>query len=412
MLHPIRSCLLLALALWAGPALADGPNQRVGERVQLRPQDLPPPHATPSANNSMQRSPRPGPLRLNLPPGFQVNAFAEGLGNARTLLVAPNGDIFLAEMRGGRITILRDADGTGRASIVRIFADGLSLPHGLAIHGDYLYVGEVGQVRRIPYRYGELQPSGPIEAVTAPGSFGRPGNHVTRNIAFAPDGNSFFVSIGSQSNVAEDPSPAASIQRFNADGTGQRTYAAGTRNPIGIHVHPTTGVLWTVVNERDRLGDGLVPDYLTAVNDGDFFGWPYAYTGTFPDPDYGSRRPDLVARSRVPDLLFKAHSAPIDFAFYDGTQFPAEYRGNAFVTLQGSWNSNQPTGYALVRVPFENGKPKGYYEMFASGFWFEGTTRARVWGTPSGIAVAKDGSLLVADDTSNAIWRISYPGGQ
>jgi glucose/arabinose dehydrogenase len=306
--------------------------------------------------------------------------------------------------------ILRDADGDGRAEVLRPFAEGLDLPHALVIRDGWLYVGEVGQVRKLPYRAGELFPLGTPQWVTPPRSLAPNGGggHPTRSLAFAPDGAEFFVGIGSRGNVADEPIPYASVQRFAADGSGQRTFAAGLRNPIGLAIRPGSNEVWALVNERDGLGDGLVPDYLTRVDDGAFYGWPFAYSGANPDPDFGARRPDLVAQSRLPDLLFQAHSAPIALAFYDGAQFPPDYRGDAIVTLHGSWNSSRPAGYLIARVPFANGKPKGYYEVFATGFWASGSTRAEVWGRPAGIAVAKDGALLVADDLANVIWRISY----
>ena len=403
-MKPVLAALVaLGVAASAPPAVA----QAIGERIELRAEDLPPPRATPSVAAPPQRIARPAGANLNLPPGFQANVFAEGFRHARYLHVAPNGDVFLAELRAGRISVLRDADGDGVAETVRTFADGLSLPHGLAIRGDWLYVGEVGRILRFAYRPGDLAANGPPQVVTAPGALGSGGGHVTRNIVFAPDGSRFFVSVGSAGNTAEESPPRATIQVFNADGSGQRTFAAGLRNAIGIAIRPGTPELWAVVNERDGLGDGLPPDYLARVQDGDFFGWPYAYAGSFPDPEYGSRRPDLVARAKRGDVLFRAHSAPIDLAFYDGTQFPAEFRGDAFVTLQGSWNSSRPEGYMVVRVPFADGKPKGWYEPFVTGFLLQDGSGARTWGRPAGIAVARDGSLLFAEDANNTVWRVS-----
>ena len=218
-----------------------------------------------------------------------------------------------------------------------------------------------------------------------------------------------FVSIGSGSNVnaGEDPRRAA-INVYNPDGTGHVLYAEGLRNAVGMDFYPDTQELWVTVQERDALGDNLVPDYFSSVHEGEFFGWPYAYIGPNPQPGFADRRPDLVRRTVVPDLLFHSHSAPIGLVFYDGTQFPAEYRGDAFVALHGSWNSAEPRGYMIARVPFENGRPAAHYEAFVTGFWIEGEDRARVFGRPAGLAVAADGSLLIADDVGQVIWRISY----
>jgi glucose/arabinose dehydrogenase len=280
----------------------------------------------------------------------------------------------------------------------------------LAIRAGAVYVADTRAVWRLPYRVGEKQAGGPAERVTPPGALGSGGSHWTRNIVFAPDGAHFFVAIGSAGNLAEEPAPRATVQAFAADGSNQRTFADGLRNPVGIAVRPGSDELWVVVNERDGLGDELVPDYLTRIRRGDFFGWPYAYTGTNPQPGFADRRPDLVRRSRVPDLLFRSHSAPIGLVFYTGTSFPPAYRGDAFVALRGSWNADRPRGYMVARVPFEDGRPRGYYEAFATGFWVAGTTTAQVIGRPAGLAVTGDGALLIADDTGDRVWQVRYVG--
>jgi glucose/arabinose dehydrogenase len=281
----------------------------------------------------------------------------------------------------------------------------------VVLQGTTLYVSDGRAVWRLPYAEGAMQAAGPAEQVTPDGSLGRTGGHWSRTLAFDPSGERFFVGIGSAGNIAVEPEPRATIQVFDADGANQRTFAAGLRNPIGLAFHPDSGALFTVVNERDGLGDHLVPDYLTHVEEGAFYGWPYAYIGSRPQPGYADRRPDLVDATVVPDLLFESHSAPIDLVFYQADMFPDAYRGDAFVTLRGSWNRSDPTGYKVVRVPFEDGRPAGGYETFAIGFWARGGAtgeRARVWGRPTGIAVAADGSLLIADDTGGTIWRIAY----
>ncbi len=399
--------LLAGLALgWSQPAWAEHPA--VGDRIEVRVEDLPPPYATESATNPPRRIDRPAGATLNVPPGFRANVFADGLDHPRWMAVAPNGDVFLAQANEGKITLLRDEDGDARADLVRTFATGLRSPHGLAVHRGYLYVADLRYVWRYLYAPGQTRATQRPEPVTPRGALGGGGGHRTRNIAFSPDGVKFFVAIGSRRDIGEDAPPRATVQVFNADGSGQRTFAAGLRNPVGIAFHPGTGDLYVVVNERDGLGDELVPDYLTRIEDGDFFGWPYAYLGPNPQPGFADRRPDLVALTSRPDVLFRSHSAPIGLVFYDARQFPPAYRGDAFVALRGSWNAARPRGYMVVRVPFREGRPVGDYEVFATGFWARGHDRARVWGRPAGLAVAADGSLLIADDTGGAIWRIQY----
>ena len=351
---------------------------------------------------------RPADAALRVPAGFRATLFAEGLRDARWLAVAPNGDVFLAEPSPGIVTLLRDEDGSGRATKRATFAAGFEAPHGIAFRPGFIYIADTRAVWRIPYADGDDTAHGAPQQVTPAGALGDGGGHWTRNIAFAPDGRHFYVAIGSSSNLAEDPAPRATVRVFNADGSGGRTFASGLRNPVGIAFEPGTSDLFVVVNERDGLGDGLVPDYLTHLQDGGFYGWPYSYLGQHPQPRFAERRPDLVGRAIVPDLLFRAHSAPLGLAFYTGTQFPPEYRGDAFVALHGSWNSGKPTGYMVARVPFRDGRPAGYYETFASGFWVAGDDRAEVWGRPVGLAIAKDGSLLIADDVGNTVWRVSH----
>jgi glucose/arabinose dehydrogenase len=398
------------LALGA-PALAASPpdNQEPGFRYQISAETLPAPYATSTAFNPPEIIARPDGALPRVPQGFSVNVFAEGLDHPRWLAVAPNGDVFLAESDEGKVTVLRDADRDGKAEVTSTYITGLNKPHGLAFHGNALYIGDIRAIWRVPYRTGDLEAK-TRKPVTRPGALGTAGFHWTRNIVFSPDGQSFFVEVGSLSNVGEDAVPHATVQRFKADGSNQKTFAAGLRNPVGVAFYPGTDNLYVVVNERDGLGDGLVPDYLTRIEEGQFFGWPYGYIGKHPDPEFGAARPDLVEKTATPDLLFESHSAPLGLAFYDATAFPAAYRGGAFVALHGSWNANTPTGYKVVFVPFENGAPKGHYENFMTGLWAAGETRARVWGRPAGLAVARDGSLLVADDTGGVVWRIAYVG--
>ncbi len=285
------------------------------------------------------------------------------------------------------------------------------MPHGLALHGGFLYVADLNGVWRYAWRPGQEHASDRGQRITPRGAFGDSGgSHWTRNIAIAPDGKRFYVAIGSEGNLEVDPEPRATIMQFNIDGSGGRVFARGLRNPVGIAFQPGTGALYTTVNERDGLGDGLVPDYLTAVTEGAFYGWPYAYIGPHPQPGYGGRRPDLVRQTVVPDVLFQSHSAPMALLFAKGGQFPADWQDDAFVAFRGSWNAAVPTGYKVVRVPFEKGRPLGWYEDFVTGFRLDPPGRqatAQVWGRPVGLALAKDGSLLIAVDVDNSIWRIS-----
>jgi len=395
----------LLLAMQAAVA-ADLSDQAPGQRIQIDPARLPAPYATPPVDNTADLIARPSPPPFRLPPGFSVNAFADGLDNPRWMTVAPNGDVFLAMPSLGQVLLLRDESGDGRADLRTVFVAGLHRPHGLAVQGGYLYIGATDGLWRVALDEANRAASQP-ERVTPPGAFGAGVLHWTRNVAFAPDGKRFFVAIGSESNIGEDPLPHASVQSFAADGSDQKTYASGLRNPVGIAFYPGTNDLYTVVNERDGLGDGLVPDFLTRLQEGGFYGWPYAYIGHHPQPDFPSR-PAMVAKTLTPDLLFQSHSAPLGLVFYEGSMFPAEYKGDAFVALHGSWNSAEPTGYKVVRVPFKDGRPQGYYENFLTGFWLEGMSPAQVWGRPAGLAVAADGSLLIADDAGGVVWRVSY----
>lgn len=404
-----RAGALALLGSLASLAAAAGPMEPPGTRTEIKSTGLPPVLQSQNAFNGSARINRGAKDMPLVPKGFRVNLYADVLDYPRWLAVAQNGDVLLAEPNAGDVRVLRDLDGDGKADLNRKLAEGFDRPHGLAIHGDFLYIADVKAVWKVPYKAGDTQ-GGPRVPVTRPGMIGSVGNHWTRNIVFAPDGKTFFVTIGSTGNVDEEPSPQATVQQFSADGAPLGTWASGLRNPVGIAFNPGTNDLYVTVNERDTYGNNLVPDYLTKIDKGDFLGWPYAYIGPHPDPEYGAKSPGLVQRTKVPDLLFQSHSAPLGLVFYDRTAFPAEYRGGAFVALHGSWNRQEPTGYEVVYVPFVDGKPDGDYITFASGFWKSGKSRAEVWGRPAGLAVAADGSLLIADDTANVIWRVSYSG--
>ncbi len=402
---PLR--LLFAAALLFG-ASAQAAQPGVGTRIEIRIRDLPAPYATDSVANSARFIERTESTTLKVPPGFEVNYFAFGFNDGRWLSVAPNGDVFVAEAGNGRITVLRDSDGDGVADITQRFSGNHRYPHGMVFHGGFLYVADLNNVWRYDYSDGQLRAATSPRAMLKRGALGGTRGHSTRTLAISADGQRLYVAIGSKNNIGEEEAPRATVQEIDIGTGGLRTYAAGLRNPVGIAFRPGGNELYVVVNERDGLGDELVPDYLTRVEDGDFYGWPYAYLGPNPQPGYADRRPDKVAQTKVPDVLFRSHSAPLGLVFYDGERFPAEYRGDAFVALHGSWNAASPRGYMIARVPFENGRPAGYYEVFATGFWQRGESTASVWGRPAGLAVAADGSLLIADDIGGVIWRISY----
>jgi glucose/arabinose dehydrogenase len=378
------------------------------QRIQIRVSDLPQPDASQSASRSPQVIDRPADVQLQAPPNFKVEVFAQGLSRPRWLLVAPNGDVFLAESYDNRIRLLRDTDGNGVADFNTVFVENLNQPFGMAIapDGHFFYVANTDAVIRFPYQPGQRRLQGQSQTITQlPG--GGYNQHWTRNLIFSPDGNKLFVSIGSRGNADQEPLPRASIQVMNPDGSDRQTYASGLRNPVGLDFNPITRKLFTTVNERDGLGDDLVPDYLTSLQVGGFYGWPYSYLGNHPDPRL-PRRPDLAAKAIVPEVLFQAHSAALGLVFYTGNQFPAEYRHDAFVAFRGSWNRSQGTGYKVVRVPFDSqGQPQGYYENFLTG-WLVNPTVPSVWGRPVGLGIAKDGSLLVTDEPGGKIWRVSY----
>jgi len=417
----ISSAVLLAAGAAVFSAGAAGAADHPGQKFQISPASLAKPNATPAVANESTTIPRPAGTMPEVPKGFQVSAFADNLSDARWMAVASNGDVFLAEppggysaKAGGKITVLRDSNNDGKADQRFTFlpaSAGFVYPHGLAFHDGYLYVGDVRGIWRFPYKDGQTS-AGKAEKVTSKVADLAPKNgHITRNIAFGPDGG-LYLALGSKDNIS-DAKPGAQVFKINADGS-MSEFASGIRNPVGIAFAPGTSNLYVVTNERDGLGDDLPPDYLTSVKQGGFYGYPYAYIGKNPDPVWGPKDPGgKVASTITPDVLFHAHSAPTGLVFYTGSNFPAEYKNDAFVSLHGSWNDGNPTGYKVVRVHFQNGKPVNGYENFATGFW-NGMGNpgepAKVWGRPVGLAVAKDGSLLIADDTANVVWRVTYTG--
>lgn len=432
--HPVRRfsvSLALCLAVVVGaPSAQAGPIENVGQRHQLSPSNLPAPYSAPPVSAAADAIERPQGAMPKVPKGFQVSIFASDIERPREMAVAPDGAVFVAQTHQGRIAVLRDADGDGVAEMRMTFADGFREPTGLAVHDGALYVADRRAVWRIGFD-GDTMRALPRIMVTRPGALGSGGGHITREIVFAPDGKHFFVSIGSETNVGEDPWPRASVQQFRADGHAQTTYASGLRNPVGLAFYPGTDDLYAVVNERFGLGAGLVPDYFTRVVRNGFYGYPYAYLGAHPDPQFGELRPDLVRTTLTPDVLFAPHSGPLGLLFAKGRGFPPEFRGDAIVALHGvalhgARAGSGLSGYELVRVRFRDGRPVGGYETFMTGFGragFDATApgaartdpkdadaAVNVWGRPVWLAEARDGALLVSDDVADVIWRVSWTG--
>jgi len=376
-------------------------------KYDLKPSDLPPPNPAEDAVNPPRVVPRPAGAQLIMPPGFSVDTFAEGdFREPRWLALAPNGDVFLSDARAGKILVLRDANKDGVAEQRFTFVEGMKQPFGMAFWKNYLYIGNTDAVLRFTYKSGQTQAEGTPEKIAdLPGKGYR--EHWTRNVLFSPDGKKMYVTVGSETNVSVEPEPMrAAIVEFNPDGTGKRIFASGTRNPIGLAWLPGSRTLWAAVQERDRLGDDLVPDFVTEIKDGGFYGWPYAYMG-FEDPRRKGERPDLVQKTITGNVLIESHSAVLGLAFNEGRMFPREYRGDAFVALHGSWNRSKRTGYKIIRIRFRNGKPVGGYEDFIAG-WMMGPDTKEVWGRPVGLLFLPDGSMLITDDGANKIWRVTY----
>jgi glucose/arabinose dehydrogenase len=364
---------------------------------------LPPPFATKSAGNPPEDTTPPKGFLPTVPQGFRVNIFATGFSEPRWLTVAPNGDIFLADTHGGKIYILRDPQQTGGAQERIVWADNLDQPFGIVFHEDYVYVGDTNAVLRFKY---DAKTSKRLSEGEKLMDLPR-GGHSTRALAFTADGKQLFVSVGSESNISiESDTRRAAITICDPDGKNARLYATGLRNPVGIALEPTTGQLFTSVNERDGLGDDLPPDYFTSVQDGGFYGWPYSYIGANVDPRVRPQRPDRVASAVIPDVLLGAHHAPLQFVFYTGKRFPQSYYGGVFLAEHGSWNRSIRAGYRVVFIPFKDGKPSGDPQPFLTGL-VPDPTKGNVYGRPVGVTVAPDGALLVSDDGARAVYRVT-----
>jgi glucose/arabinose dehydrogenase/cytochrome c2 len=430
-----------AVPLMAGGTNAnDWQRQAPGAQHHFKVADLPKPFATRSAGNGPQVVAAPTNAMPAVPPGFTVKLFAKGLHNPRLVRTAPNGDIFIAETQRGRIRVMQTADGAEAPTENQIFAEGLDRPFGISFYppGDqpqWIYVANNNSVVRVPYHNGDLKVTNAPEVIV-PKLSDTTGGHTTRDVVFSKDGKRMFISVGSGSNVAEQMNKKTpeEIKEWEAEnGLGAtwgsewhradvlvtdpegkqplRAFATGIRNGVGLAVNPETGDLWVSTNERDALGDDLVPDYVTRVKEGGYYGWPWYYMGNHEDPRHAGARPDLAGKAIVPDVLEQSHSASLQMTFYTATSgpaaFPAEYRGDAFAALHGSWNRTIRTGYKIVRVRLKHGVPTGQYDDFLTGFVVDNRS---VWGRPVGVTVAHDGALLITEDGHGTMWRVAYEG--
>ena len=376
--------------------------------------DLPAPFATKGVSNGPKVVGRPADAWPKAPQGFKVELYATGLPAPREIRRAPNGDLFVAESNAGRVEVFRGITSDGKPQQQSVFATGLRNNFGIAFYPlgndpQWVYFGNTNSVVRYPYHNGDLKATGNPQTIIPELPAG--GGHWTRDLAFSPDGTKLFVSVGSASNI-NDPDThknefhRANILEYTPDGKFVKIYASGIRNPVGIALNPTTGQLWCSVNERDMLGDNLVPDYITSVKEDGFYGWPWYYIGNHHDPRLPDK-PDLAGKVSVPDVLLQPHNASLEMTFYDGRQYPSQYEGDIFAAEHGSWNKAERAGYEVIRVPLDDGHAKGEYEDFVTGFVLPD---GNVWGRPVGVAVAPDGSLMVTDDGSKSIWRIRYTG--
>ena len=375
---------------------------------------LPAPYATTSTKRNSKVIGWPEGKTPVAPAGFTVTKFAGHLNSPRWFYILPNGDVLVSESQTNRkksandILLFRDADHDGVPELRDTFMTDQNQPLGMLLLHGWFYVGNTDGVYRWPYKTGQLQISGKGEKIMDLPAGGY-NNHWTRNLIANADGSKIYVSVGSGSNNAEHgmdhEARRADILEINPDGSDERVFAYGIRNPVGMAWQPGTKILWTAVNERDSLGDDLVPDYFTSVKEGAFYGWPYAYFGPHEDPRLKGQRPDLVAKTIVPDVSVGAHTASLGLAFYTGSSFPAKYHNGAFIGQHGSWNRSEFAGYRVIFVPFHDGRP-GKPEDFLTGFMAD-ESKNEAYGRPVGVIVLGDGSLLVADDAGNTVWRVS-----
>jgi glucose/arabinose dehydrogenase len=403
-------------------AFTDAAHESPGVRRHLTAADLPAPAPDQSVDNGANVVPRPANAWPKAPKGFKVELYATGLDNPRLMRTAPNGDIFLAESETGIIRVFRGVTPDGKPEKTSVFAEGLHQPFGIAFYPagpdpKYVYIGDTDEIVRFPYHSGDMKATGPMEnlAELPGGGRLRGGGHWTRDLVFSKDGSKLFASVGSHSNV-DDPDThpeekdRADVLEFTPTGAFVKVYAYGIRNCVGEAINPITGELWCSTNERDALGNNLVPDYVTHIQEGGFYGWPWYYMGPHggvQDPRHKGKHPELQAKVITPDILVNPHFASLEMLFYEGSQFPAEFKGDGFACEHGSWNRAQRSGYEVIRLPMKNGHATGEYEDFLTGFT---VGDGDVWGRPVGITTGKDGSLFVSDDGSRSIWHVTYVG--
>lgn len=395
---------ILATSILTATALLAWQDQK----VQQFESKLPAPYATPSSNNRPRVVGQPSGAQLSVPAGFQIEEYASGFQVPRYMIIGPSGEILISDSAdGGGVYALVDKNHSYKNPDRKELVKGLDRPYGLALWKDYLYIGERTSIKRYKYDAKNMT-LGPGQEIASLAGFTT--GHWTRSVLFDSKGEKLYVGVGSGSNVdtGEDPRRAA-INRYNPDGAGHDIYASGTRNPIGLHWYPGTDVLWAAVQERDALGDDLVPDFFTHIQQGGFYGWPYAYAGPNEEPRHKGEKPDLVKKTIVPDILLQSHVAVLDFSFYTGKQFPAKYQGGAFLAFHGSWNRSQRVGYEVAFIPFKGGKPSGPVEPFLTG-WMISPESRDVWGRPVAILQLQDGSLLISDDGGKKLWRITHKG--
>jgi glucose/arabinose dehydrogenase len=432
------SCALIAVLLVVAPAafsqsgqkqvltgqdaFTDAAHESPGTRRHLTAADLPSPKPEESVDNGPNMVPRPANAWPQAPKGFKVDLYAANLDNPRLLRTAPNGDIFLAESETGKIRVFRGVDKDGHPQQTSVFAEGLRQPFGIAFYpnGDnpqYIFIGDTDQIVRFPYHNGDLKATGPMLNIAELPGGGRlrGGGHWTRDLVFSADGSKLFASVGSHSNV-DDPDThseekdRADVLEFTPTGKFVKVYAYGIRNCVGEAINPVTGQLWCSTNERDAIGNNLVPDYVTHVEEGGFYGWPYYWMGAnggVQDPRHAGKHPELKSKVITPDVLVNPHMASLEMTFYEGSQFPADFKGDGFACEHGSWNRALRTGYEVVRIPMKNGQATGEYEDFLTGFTLGD---GNVWGRPVGVTVARDGSLFISDDGTRSIWHVTYVG--
>ncbi len=392
-------------------ALANQPGNVV--KTAIGDITLPPPYSTESKTNNSKVIGWPAGKTPKTPEGFTVTKFADGFENPRWTYISPNQDIFVVESgtrsSKNQITVLRDKDKDGKFETRQVFISGLNKPFGMLVLKDFFYIANTDGLYRYPYKNNPLKLESKGEKILELPAGGY-NNHWTRNLLASPDGSKIYVSVGSGSNNGENGMDKeirrAAILEINPDGTGEKIFASGLRNPVGMDWNPVNKELWTAVNERDELGDDLVPDYITSVKRDGFYGWPYSYFGSIPDPRMKGQRKDLVEKAIVPDVPVGSHTASLGLAFYTKEKFPAKYKNGAFVGQHGSWNRSKISGYKVLFVPFKDGKPSGKPEDFLTGF-ISDENKAEVYGRPVAVTVMNDGSLLVNDDSGNTIWKVT-----